>query len=80
MEKQEQKQKAREIWVKVDEQLGSVSKAARHCGIAKIPFFYSPAFFYNQNYLENWQLNNIQVFVLTKLYRIYRTITTDTTS
>jgi transposase len=35
MEKQDQKQKARETWVKVYEQLGSVSKAARHCGIAR---------------------------------------------
>src|SRR5687768_12581589 len=35
MGKEEQKQKARETWVKVFEQLGSVSKAARRCGIAR---------------------------------------------
>lgn len=35
MKKQEQKQKARADWIKVYQQLGSISKAARRCGIAR---------------------------------------------
>ncbi|RDV12975.1 hypothetical protein DXT99_22170 [Pontibacter diazotrophicus] len=35
MKKEEQKQKAREDWIKVYQQLGSVSKAALRCGIAR---------------------------------------------
>ncbi|TPE39210.1 IS481 family transposase [Pontibacter mangrovi] len=35
MKKEEQKQKAREDWIRVYQQLGSVSKAALRCGIAR---------------------------------------------
>lgn len=35
MQKQDQKQKIRESWIRVYEQTGSVSKAARKCGIAR---------------------------------------------
>ncbi len=35
MKKQEQKKKARADWIKVYQQLGSISKAARRCGIAR---------------------------------------------
>ncbi|PTX13100.1 transposase [Pontibacter mucosus] len=35
MKKQEQKQKARADWIKVYQQLGAISKAARRCGIAR---------------------------------------------
>jgi transposase len=35
MEKQEQPQKARAYWIRTYQQLSSISKAARHCGIAR---------------------------------------------
>ncbi len=35
MDKQEQQQKARAYWIRIYQQLGSISKAARHCGIAR---------------------------------------------
>ena len=35
MEKQEQQQKARADWIKICQQLGSISKAVRRCGIAR---------------------------------------------
>jgi hypothetical protein len=40
MGKGQEKQQARETWIKVYKQLGCISKAARKCGIA--PLYYAP--------------------------------------